>query len=278
VRPDFTNRQIGSFRAMLPIAKGGFSTIWKARYVRGSSEKVVLKIMNPSAVKQNEHRGMFAREWKMVRGLDHPCLLEYLEYGTHEGLPYMAMEFFPGQTLRQLLREENPVVRENLVPLVEQLARAVGYLHDQGIVHRDLKPENILLNEEALDLRLIDFSIAQTRWQRMMDFGSKMHGTPTYMAPEQLRGRRSRPESDLYSLGVIVYEMVAGRPPFTGQTEQEVMRQHVRSEPRRLSNLAPGISSELDKLVMDLLAKDPARRPRRAGEVMRKLGSARSCV
>ncbi|MFH0910783.1 MAG: serine/threonine-protein kinase [Planctomycetota bacterium] len=275
---DYTNRQIGAFRVVSRIAAGGFSTIWKAipianGDVPGSEmTNAAIKIMRPDVAISRDNRNMFAHEWKIVRSFDHPKMLKYHQYGVYEGFPFLTMEYFAGQTLRKILIDNPDAIRPKTAVIVGHVAEALAYIHKLGLVHRDVKPENILVNEEG-EIRLIDFSLAQTKWERTFNFFRKRDGTPSYMSPEQLARQRLTPQSDLYSLGVILFEMLSGRSLFVGKDAREVMRQHLWTAPPRLSHVNPVITTAVDKLVASLLAKSPDERPRDAYEVIRRITS-----
>ncbi len=270
---DFTNHQVGGYRLVQRINIGGFSSIWRGREADRPESEAAIKIMRPHAAQSSEARQMFRHEWKIARRFEHARLLLYYGYGTHRSLPYVTMEYFPGKSLRRLLTDDAGAVRGAAPAIISQVAEALQYIHTLGVVHCDLKPENVLIGK-GRQVRLIDFSIAQTRWQRRLSVSRKIHGTPAYLSPEQLRRERITPRSDLYSLGVICFEVLAGRALFTGRDAKAVMQQHVATTPPRLSLLNPQVSTAMDRLVADLLAKDPNLRPRSAREVLRRLSSA----
>ena len=160
----YTNRQIGNYRAVVRIARGGFSEIWKAHELPDRSAIAAIKIMTAQAARKSANRGMFAREWKLASGLEHPSILRHIAFGKLDALPYIVMEYFESQTLKKRIQQADPLVRSAAAALVARITEGLLYLHRRGIVHRDLKPENILVND-AGEVRIIDFSIAQTRWQ-----------------------------------------------------------------------------------------------------------------
>lgn len=269
---DLTNRQIGGYRVITRLARGGFSTVWKAKPTGKGKAPVVIKMMLPEKARDRSTRGVFKHEWKICRKLQHPGLITYHEYGEHEDLPYLVMEWFDGKNLKSLVGEKSKLIRARAAEIFRHAAEALGYLHRQGVVHRDVKPENYLVDGEA-NTRLIDFSIAQTAWQRRLSFGASLTGTPTYMAPELLQGKRARPQSDVYALGAVIFETLTGRPPITGQTQKELLNRHLKGQAPRLAKVDKHVSGPLDKLVSNMLAKDPRARPADAGQVAQRLKS-----
>lgn len=266
---NLTNRQIDCYRVLGKLAAGGFATLWKACHADDRRRYFVVKLMRPDKAKRRGDRALFEREYRLGRDFDHPGLLGYHALGQLDGLPYIVMDFFDGKSLKTLIAEEAPLVRNRVRPIVSTVAGALGHLHGRGIVHRDVKPENILANDDGE--RLIDFSIAQTKWQRLNPFDRALHGTPSYLAPEVVGGARPGPACDIYALGAVLFEMLAGRPPFVGESDQQVMQKHMRETPPRLSRLNPHVSTKLDKLVASMLAKDPARRPADAADLVERL-------
>ena len=228
--------------------------------------------MLPEKAASRHNRRMFFREWKICRRFNHPGLLKYYACGTYQGLPFLVMEFFEGRNLKGLVVEKNPLVYDNTRKIITSIVSALAYVHRHRVVHRDMKPENVMISSEA-EIRLIDFAISQTKWQRILSFSNRLSGSPSYMAPELLAGKPASTRSDIYALGVIIFEMIAGRPPFIGDSSQEVLSHHMRSAPVRLSKLNPDVSASLDKLVASMLDKDPAQRPVNAAEALRRLES-----
>lgn len=263
------NRKISHYRCIAKIGSGGFSEVWRATDGHDATGKIAIKLMKKDAASDRKTRGMFEREWKVVRSFNHPGTLKYYSYGIFQDLPYLVMDFFPGSTLRQLITDRPEWVKAKAAELFTATCRALTYLHQQGVVHRDLKPENIMVNEEG-EVRLIDFSNAQGRWQRMLGMDRKMEGTPTYMAPEQLTGQKTTPQTDLYSLGATFFEVLTGRPPFTGCDANEIMTKNLRTQPPKTSSFNREVTSELDKFIQTLLAKTPAERPFSAEVALRR--------
>ncbi|MFW5857905.1 MAG: serine/threonine-protein kinase, partial [Planctomycetota bacterium] len=197
---DLTSRQIEKYRVLGRHASGGFSVLWKAHYANNKRKYVAIKLMLPEKAKSRSDRPLFEREYKICRGFDHPALLKYHSYGVHNSLPYLVMDFFDGKNLKALIAERSELVRVQAGRIAGAVAAGLGYIHAQGIVHRDIKPENILVAADG-GARLIDFSIAQTKWQRLNPFDRGLHGTPSYLAPEVVQGKCAGSASDIYALG-----------------------------------------------------------------------------
>ncbi|MBN1257999.1 MAG: serine/threonine protein kinase [Planctomycetes bacterium] len=267
---DITNRRFGNYRIVSRVGRGGFATIWKGESVSDRKEKVVVKLMLPEKAAYWHNRRMFSREWKICRRFDHPGVLKYFGCGTYEGLPYLIMEFFEGRTLKGLIFDKSPLVYDRTRDIILLITSALAHVHSFNVVHRDMKPENVMINTEG-ELRLIDFSLSQTKWQRFVSMSRRLSGSPSYLAPELLAGKPASARSDIYALGVIIYEIMTGRPPFIGIRAKEVMSQHMRSAPSRLSKLNPQVNHALEKLVASMLDKDPYGRPVDGAEALRRL-------
>jgi serine/threonine-protein kinase len=263
---------VGPYRVIARIAAGGFCTVWKAHPLRDRKTTVALKVMRPEKARSRADRRRFAHEWKLCRKLHGTGLLEYLDYGEHESCPFVSMEYFPGRSLALCLDDPPDGFSTQISRIAAQTAEALTTVHSAGVVHRDMKPGNVLVADGGV--RLIDFSIAQTRFQRILPVGDGgLHGTPAYMAPEVIQGGRASTASDLYSLGVVIFQMLAGRLPFVGDNDNAVLTQHVKSAPPRLSRFNSDVSPALDKTVASLLAKDPGARPADAGGLAKRLRS-----
>jgi serine/threonine protein kinase len=151
-----------------------------------------------------------------------------------------------------------------------EVADALAYVHNQGIIHKDVKPENVLINGRS-EVRLIDFSLASTKWDRFLQFGKKIEGTPLYMSPEQIRGEKCDHRTDMYSFGVMMYEMLAKKPLFMADNQNKILEKHLKDRPTPLGLILPTVSPELDAFVMRLLAKDPNNRYPDMTTVMQEL-------
>ncbi|MBI3272625.1 MAG: protein kinase [Planctomycetes bacterium] len=254
---DLVGRTILGFRIVAKIKDGGMSTVFKGL---DSKEQVhALKMINEESFAVPEMRTALKREAELTRSLVHPHIIRVTGYYEAQPRPFILEEFFESENLKWVLYNDAERVNGKIYRLMRQMAEALQFANSKGIVHRDVKPENILVHANG-DGRLIDFSIAQTKWERIFSFGGKTKGTPLYMSPEQISGRRLDPRSDQYSLGVVLFEMLAKRPPFSGMSSTQILDKHLVATAPSLRSVDQGISPEIDEMVAKLLAKDPKER------------------
>jgi eukaryotic-like serine/threonine-protein kinase len=203
----------------------------------------------------------FQRELEVLNTLQHPAILRGLGSGKYNRIPYLVTEFIDGQSLRTLIEAQAPMLPEQAIPLIRKIADGMAYCHANGVVHRDLKPENILITAEGQPV-IMDFGLALTKAAHRVTYSnlSATMGTPDYMAPEQIEGQRGDQRTDIYALGTIFYELLAGATPFNGDTNMAVMAQHLNGTASRLDRINPSISPELAAIVARCLARDPADR------------------
>ena len=270
------------FQVTEKLGEGGMGAIYKARQI--SVDRVVaLKILlhdqrgDPISVERFRHEAYLASRLK------HPNAIVIHDFGqTVDGLLYIAMEFLSGETLKQRVRRVGPLKIEGAVKIMTQTLRTIAEAHRMGMVHRDLKPDNVFLTEMEGDrdfVKVLDFGIAKLTavqdgvegYQGGLTLAGKIYGTPNYMSPEQIRGKPVEPQSDLYSLGIIFYELLAGRLPFVAQTPVEVMMMHLRDLPTALRTLRPDINVELERTVLRALEKDRRARYQTADEFLEAL-------
>ncbi|MFM9057542.1 MAG: serine/threonine-protein kinase [Planctomycetaceae bacterium] len=206
----------------------------------------------------------FATEIETLKALRHPGIVRLLAFGEEDGQPYYAMELVRGRSLEQLLREGRRFTWRETVATALEVTRALKAAHDRGVVHRDLKPGNLLFAAEPADgitVKLADFGIARLFGDAGQTNAGTIVGTAEYMAPEQAAGNGADHRSDLYALGLVMFAMLAGRPPFRGGRVVEIIERQRREAPPRIASLVPDVPAELDALIDRMLAKDPARRP-----------------
>ena len=244
---------------------------------RSLGRKVVIKVLAPDLCEGLSHE-RFRREIQLAAQLQHPHVVPVLQAGEADGIPYFVMPFIPGETLRARLAEGRGLPVREVMPILRDVVRAMAYAHTQGIVHRDIKPDNVLLSGGSAVVS--DFGIAKAlSSSRTLEAGSAVLtrtgsslGTPTYMAPEQAAADPNADHRvDLYSFGVMAYELLTGRPPFADRTPQALLTAHLVEPPVPLSSRVPGLPRGLGELVMQCLEKDPADRPASAEELVRRL-------
>lgn len=272
---DLTHRKLGKYTCTVRLTAGGFGTIWKAQSGKGK-KTVAIKIMNPDLVKSRQAHQAFQREFNLCKKFKHPGLLKYISFDYLDDTPYMVMEYFPSCTLKTGISGDCPFPIKGLIEaIIRNAASALDYVHEQGIIHCDVKPENILVNEEG-KTRLIDFSIAQPTggFSTWLPFLRKVEGTPSYMPPEQIQKKKLTPAADMYAFGATLYEFLTGKPPFVGETQNEVLNKALKATPVSLMKMNDGITVGLDKLVLSMLAKSPDERPRDMKALLRQLDRA----
>jgi serine/threonine-protein kinase len=261
--------RIGRYEILSQIGKGGMGEVYRA-YDPKISREVAIKVLPAACSADKVRLARFKQEARAAGALNHPNIITIHEIAEADGRPYIAAEFVAGQTLRQ--RMAQPLTVLEAVETALQMASALGAAHGAGIIHRDLKPENVMLRPDGL-VKIVDFGLAKlvpsqplttdttVTKQPLIDTGSGLIvGTVTYMSPEQARGLEVSAPSDIFSLGVTLYEMVAGRPPFEGLTHSDLIASILKSEPPPLSRCADNVPTELERIVSKALRKDPEMR------------------
>jgi serine/threonine-protein kinase len=251
-----TGTAIGNFTVMHSLNSGGMGNVYLARDTSGN--QVVLKFPHLSMMGDPAFYERYQREVKIGRALHHPAIQRVLEDGEFDGHPYFITEYIIGQSLRSSLNSHAPLPVEEALGVLDKLCQGVAYCHEQGVIHRDLKPENIMITP-AGEVVIIDFGIAWLRGARRITWAglSTPMGTPDYMAPEQIQGKRGDARSDLYALGAIGYELLSGQPPYSGDNPLAVMSQHLTGTLRPLAELNPAVPVTLDWVVQKALRRQP---------------------
>lgn len=239
------------------IRDGSVGTVWKARNPKG--EVVAVKQISAKNARIPHKLKEFQREAALTRSLRHPQIIRVYEYVNLEPQPFFSMEYFESESLKHAIAYLPERLYKKEFHILRLVAEALEYLHAQGIVHKDVKPENVLVSEDA-EVRLIDFSLAKTKWDRMLQFGKKVEGTPLYMAPEQLRGEKCDPRTDIYSFGTLAYELLARNAPFMAPDQDQIIQKQLKERPAPLMSHVPTISPEVNAFIFQMLEKDPDKR------------------
>jgi serine/threonine-protein kinase len=254
-------REVGPFTVERELGSGAMGTVYLAHFRDKPSQRAALKFIGASIVTNSRAWERFEREAEILKQLKHPNIVRFLGHGKHQKLPYYAMEYLEGDSLAEVLLRRSKLPWEEVVALGKQLCAALQHAHEQGIVHRDIKPSNLMLLGDGT-LKLTDFGIAKDLDVTQLTGDNCTVGTTSYMSPEQCKGERNiTHKSDLYSLGVVLYELLTGRRPFEAESAMEMLLAHVKRPFERPSRLVMDIPPWLDTLVCQLLEKKPDRRP-----------------
>ncbi len=258
------------------IHTGQIGQIWQA-YDDGNQRFVGIKVLHDRFRRSREHIRYLRWEYKVGRRVVHPRILEIFAYAMDRGTPYVAMEWFPAPNMKQRINQGIGRMLHLVPKIIQQAAEALAHFGRQGFVHRDIKPDNFLVADNG-DVKLIDFALARRvrrgLW-RLLPNRSKLQGTRTYMSPEQIRGQWLDQRSDLYSFACTLYELLTGKPPFTGNTQQELFSKHLKAPPPVLQTINSNITNEFAQLLSRCLAKDRRERPSSAAEFLEELEKIR---
>src|ERR687885_1124115 len=257
------------------IGSGGMADVYCADDAQLGRE-VALKVLHRRFARDREFVERFRREASAAAGLQHPNVVSVFDRGEYDGTYYIAMEYLPGRTLKEVIRDEAPIDQLRAIAFAIQILQAAAFAHRRGVIHRDFKPHNVIVGADDR-LKVTDFGIARAGASEMTETGSIM-GTAQYLSPEQAQGHRVSTASDLYSIGVIVYEMLAGRVPFSGESAVSIALKHVSEPPPRLRDLRPDVHPRLEQAVGRALLKDPAQRYASADEFIAALEQARAAI
>jgi serine/threonine-protein kinase len=254
------------YRLERMVARTGMATLFKATDLR-DGRPVAIKVPHAEMEADPVLVERFRREQEIGQELDHPGVVKTFD-GEERSRLYMVIEWVDGRLLRAILNEERKLPIERAIHFALQILDALDSMHKHGVVHRDLKPENIMVDGEDR-IKLIDFGIALREDARRLTFVdmSPTLGTPDYISPEQVKGQRGDQRSDVYSLGVMLYEMLTGEPPFTGPNPLAVMNERVLHDPEPARRRRPEISPELNEILNRALERDPRRRYQTASEM-----------
>jgi serine/threonine protein kinase len=254
-----TGSQIDHYALETLVATTAVFSIYRGTDLR-TGLPVAVKIPRPEVEGDLLFYGRFLREQEIGQKLNHPSVVKFMTGEKRSGV-YLVMEWVEGRPLRQILSEQRKLPLERAVRIVARICDALEYIHSQGVVHRDLKPENIMIDAEDC-VKLIDFGVASLVGSRRLTFGklSQVIGTPDYISPEQVQGKRGDARSDIYALGVMLYEMLTGTTPFPGDNLLAIMNSRLIDPPLPPREVEPGITVELQEILYRSLERDPKNR------------------
>lgn len=267
------NRKLGKYELVERLGQGGMAEVYKA-FQPGVERFVATKLLHSHRVGSPDFVARFRREAQAIGRLQHPNIVRIIDFAEEDEVDYLVMDYVAGGTLRDYLKTHPQPPLPTALAIVLQLADALTHAHQQGLIHRDIKPDNIMFTDTTYtQVVLTDFGLARLLddCENKLTLSGAMIGTPTYMSPEAVRGETCDARSDLYSLGVVLYEMVTGRPPYTAKTPYSMMLQQA-NEPLPLPRtLTPNLPPIVEQLLLRVLAKDPAKRFPSASEFARAL-------
>lgn len=254
-----SKRMVGPFEVGERIGVGGMGIVYRATYTKNGAQ-VALKILSPDVSDSESLQRRFEREISILKKLQHPHIIRYYGGGKIGSQRFYAMELVEGGSIEDYLKKKIRLPWEEALDITIQVAKALEHAHDAGVIHRDLKPANLLMNSANL-VKLTDFGIARDTTATALTAAGKTVGTYAYMAPEQIRGKPPvDKKTDLYALGCVLFELIAGETPFTSENQGEMLMQHLQEEPPRITSLVHDCPIFLEDLIFKLLEKEPANR------------------
>src|ERR1700677_4689459 len=265
----------GRYRVLSRLGSGGMADVFCAEDQQ-LGRKVALKLLHRRFAEDPGFVERFRREAQAAAGLQHPNVVSVYDRGSHDGTYFIVMEYLPGRTLKQVIRDEAPLDPIRAIDITIQILKAARFAHRRGIIHRDLKPHNVIIDESD-HTKVTDFGIARAGASDMTETGSIM-GTAQYLSPEQAQGHAVNAGSDLYSVGVVLYEMLTGRVPFDADSAVTIALKHVSEAPVPPSKINPRVPPELEQVVLWALNKDPVHRPADDDQLIMALEQAKEAI
>lgn len=258
------------YQILQPLGAGGMAQVYRARDLM-LERFVALKVLRSDYSSDKDFQIRFRQEAKAAANLSHPNIVTVHDFGFDQGQLFIVMEFVPGTNLKTMIENLGKFSLEDAIPLMVQACAGLGYAHRAGLVHCDVKPHNMLVTPDRR-LKVTDFGIARAIVGiHPEEQNDVVWGSPLYFAPEQAAGQAPSPASDVYSLGVVMYELLTGRPPFVARTAETLARLHREMMPQPPSQLNPAITPELEQIILKVLSKEPAARYRTADQLGRVL-------
>ncbi len=267
---------LGKYQLTRLIRAGHTCQVWESRDL--DHKHVCLKVLQPEMRSNKEEIRYMRHEYSVGHPLQHPNVIEIYSLDTdRDGIPFLVMEFHTGKNVKLLLREGHERIGYLVPTLIRTAAQGLAYFHDQGWVHRDVKPDNFLVGDEG-DAKLIDFALAQKQSggvARLLGRKGKVQGTRSYMSPEQIKGLPPDRRADIYSFGCMMYEILAGKTPFTASSPTELLTKHLRQAAPPVAAANKNVTSECNDLILKMMAKDAKERPQSMHDVIRALDAMR---
>ncbi|MEK7467425.1 MAG: protein kinase [Planctomycetota bacterium] len=257
--------RVGGYRIMERLGRGGMGTVYKANQIALNRE-IALKVLSPDLIQEDVFKNLFIAEARAAAALNHPNIVQIHDVGVEGGLHFFSMEIMPNGSVHELLIREGRLPPARALRIALDAAAGLGYAERKGIVHRDIKPENLMIGETGV-VKIGDLGLAFHVGQAEVDDEVGVMGTPHFCAPEQVTRGKLDHRTDLYALGATMYRMLAGKPPFVGQTLKEILVKKVKEKPMPLVEAVKGLPPAVNDLVMQLLERNPADRPQSAEEV-----------
>ncbi len=266
-----TSKKIGRYEIRSELGRGGMATVYRA-YDPSFDREVAIKVLPREFMHDPQFRDRFQREVKTIALLEHPAIVPVYDVGEDDGMPYFVMRYMPGGSLSDWI-EKGRFTLQDTARLIERLAQALGYAHKKGVIHRDLKPDNILFDSNGNPF-ISDFGVAKFSEAATNLTGSGIIGTPAYMSPEQAQGEDVDGRSDVYGLGVIVYQMLSGRQPYSADTPMGVVVKHITEPVPEILKVTPDLPIEADLVIKTAMAKNRSKRFATTSDLARALNKA----
>ncbi|NDC63989.1 MAG: serine/threonine protein kinase [Planctomycetia bacterium] len=268
--------RLGGLKLVRQIGLGRRCQVWEA--VDESGRPVAAKVIVPEAAHDVALRRLLEHELKVACAVRHPSIIRIDRFSEEGGLPHLVMEFYPHPNLKRQIAGGVDALASRVPRIVTALSQALDHVHSRGWVHRDVKPDNVLASP-AGEVKLIDLAIAARApglVGRLIGGRGPAQGSPSYMAPEQIRGLRVDARADIYSLGCVIFELLGGRPPFTAAQANDLLNKHVSAPPPAVETINRNVAPAISRLIRQMMAKQPDERPQSMQEVLRQVREIRS--
>ncbi len=260
---------LGSYRLLTQVGAGRGTQVWEAINDARNQRSAVKFLLATHAQNADMLRAM-KHEFSVGQSLNHPQVIRMYDFDPNAKFPYLGMEFFGPSDVKQAIQQGLDRIAPLIPKVILEAAEGLAYFHQQGWIHRDIKPNNYLINDKG-DVKLIDFALAERRKGfigRLLHRQATVQGTRSYISPEQIRRKALDARTDIYSYGCMVHELIAGKPPFTGSTETELLNKHLKAAPPPLESINRNVTADFSLVVRQMLAKEPGERPESMNEVI----------